>query len=216
MSETILRRRLLKRTTTVAKRALPFFSWLFQRSPGSVLPPFVPGPSDRCGIVDPRSGLYVHREVELRVDDRRLMRPPQDAIGGAVPTLSAQHYAPGMVASAGIRMRKIERRGGDLVWTEITQLSRDDLEGWTAIGASICWDLDRGVSLPDVVEVFTFPRPEVAHLDRWSRWVEADGRRPGTFAWHAGPYGPTAEVAAKPEHPFRMRFRLVLSSRRCP
>jgi len=167
-------------------------------------------------LVHVESGLYVHREIELRVDARRLESPPDDAAPGAASALSAHRFFPAGAGSASFIPSEFERRGDDLVWREVTHVSDDDLRGTTARGAQIRWEKDGAVTVPDTLEIFELPPPDVGQIDNWSPWFEAGSRREGVFGWHAEANRHAAETVSAPAYPFRMRFRLVLSKKMYP
>jgi hypothetical protein len=160
--------------------------------------------------------LYVHREVELRVNADRLKSRPGDAAPGAASELGTSHFFPGGTGSSNFIRSKYERRGKYLVWREVTQLSDYDLKGKTSLGANIRWEKDGAVTVTDALEFFPFPPPDSSQLENWSPWVEAGSRREGVFGWHAEVREHPAETVTKPAYPFQMRFRLVLSRRMYP
>lgn len=166
-------------------------------------------------LVHVESGLYVHRETELRVNAARFGTPPADAAPGAAPGLAASRFFPSGVSSAYFRPLK-EEREGYLAWVEVSHLSRDDLNGETARGVHVRWERDGAVTAYDVLEIFRFPPPDISQLNNWSTWFEASSRRKGSFGWHAEAHKHAAETPAAPAHPFQVRFRLVLSPRMYP
>ncbi|MGR9074261.1 MAG: hypothetical protein ACU833_14470 [Gammaproteobacteria bacterium] len=192
--------------------ALLSFGTLFGCSQDS----FVLEPPDHKNLVHVESGLYVHREVELRVNAARLETPPDDAAPGAVPVLVAHHFFSLGTRSASFIPSNYERRDDDLVWSEVTHVSDEDFEGNTALGASVRWEKDGAVSMTDVLEIFPFPPPETGQIDHWSPWAEASARREGVFGWHAEANKHAAETVPAPLYPFEYRFRLVLSRRMYP
>ncbi len=171
---------------------------------------------DFTNLVHVESGLYVHREIELRVDARRLESPPDDAAPGASSKLATYRFFPAGTASSSFNPSKFERRGDDLVWREVTHVSDDDLRGTTARGAQIRWEKDGAVTVSDVLEIFRLPPPDVSQIDNWSPWVDAGSCRAGEFGWHAEANQHAAETVSAPAYPFRMRFRLVLCQRMYP
>ncbi len=167
-------------------------------------------------VIHRESGLYVHREVELRVNAGRLKSPPAGAAPGAVSELDASHFFPLGTMSASFIPSKYERRGDDLVWREVIHLSDYAYKGRTSIGATVRWEKKGAVTVKDALEIFQLPPPETSQIDNWGPWVEASRRRGGIFAWHAEANKRAPEALDPPFYPFRMRFRLVLSKRMYP
>ncbi|WLE99214.1 MAG: hypothetical protein QTN59_10320 [Candidatus Electrothrix communis] len=167
-------------------------------------------------LVHRESGLYVHRQVELRVNADRLVTPPPAAAPGAVSGLEASNFTPISVGSASFNPAERERHGDFLVWREMTHISKYAAKGKTSLGATVCWKKDGAVTVKDVFEKFPFPPPDISQLDTWSPWAEAGSRRDGTFAWHAEVNRHAAENTDQPHYPFQMRFKLVLSQRVYP
>jgi len=171
---------------------------------------------DRRHLVHTESGLYVHREVELRVNAARFEFPPDDAAPGAVPELNPSHFFPLGVSSANFIRSHYEQRGDNLVWSAVIHLSNYDVKGRTSLGACVRWEKDGAVTVSDALEIFPWPPPDMSQIDTWSPWVEASNRREGTFAWHAEANTHEPETVTAPAYPFQMRFRLVLSQRMYP
>lgn len=166
-------------------------------------------------LVHVESGLYVHRETELRVNAARLETPPDAALPGAVSELSTSCFFPLGTSSTYFKPSK-ERLGDFLLWTEVSHLSKDDLRGKTSRGANVCWEKDGAVTVYDVLEIFKFPPPDTSQLNNWSPWVEASSTREGLFGWHAEANKHADETPTASVYPFQMRFRLVLSQRMYP
>lgn len=190
--------------------------WPFALLFGCKQSPFVLELPNRENLVHAESGLYVHREVELRVNAARLELPPDDAAPGAVSELAISHFFPLGTMSASFIRSKYERCGDDLVWSEVIHLSNDDFKGKTSLGASVRWEKDGAVTVSDALEIFKWPQPDISQIDNWSPWVEASSRREGIFAWHAEANKYDTEIVTAPVYPFQMRFRLVLSQRMYP
>jgi hypothetical protein len=167
-------------------------------------------------LVHRESGLYVHRQVELRVNANRLATPPPAAVPGAVSELEASNFTPISVGSASFNPAERERDGDFLVWREMTHMSKYAAKGKTSLGATVCWEKEGAVTVKDVFEKFPFPPPDISQLDTWSPWSEAGSLRDGTFAWHAEVNRHAAENTDQPSYPFQMRFKLVLSQRVYP
>jgi hypothetical protein len=167
-------------------------------------------------LMHKESGLYVHREVELRVNAARLTTPPDTVPPNAVSTLDASHFTPISVSSAWFDPTKSERRGEFLIWRETTHLPKYAVKGKMSLGATVRWEKEGAVTVKDTLEMFPFPLPEISQIDHWTPWVEAGSRREGTFAWHSEVNRHDAENPDRPEYPFQMRFRLVLSQRVYP
>jgi hypothetical protein len=183
--------------------------WIFVMLFGCKQDPFVLERGQNA-LVHVESGLYVHRETELRVNAARLETPPDDAAPGAVSELSPSRFFPLGSSSAYFKPSK-ERFGDFLVWTEVSHLSKDDLNGKTSRGVNVCWEKDGAVTVYDVLEIFQFPPPDTSQLNNWSPWVEASSTREGLFGWHAEANKHAAETPTASAYPFQMRFRLVLS-----
>lgn len=175
--------------------------------------PFTLEYPDRTNLVHTESGLYVHREVELRVNAARFDFPPDDAAPGATPELDTSHFFPLGVSGANFIRSNYEQHGDNLVWRETVHLSNYDVKGRTSLGACVRWEKDGAVTVSDALEIFPWPPPDMSQIDTWSPWVEASNRREGTFAWHAEANKHEPETVTAPAYPFQMRFRLVLSQR---
>jgi len=176
---------------------------------------FILEPPGNKNLIHVESGLYVHRETELRVNAARFETPPDDAAPGAVPKLVTSRFFSLGTSSTFFRPSK-ERHGDYLVWIEVSHLSDDDLKGKTSRGAHVSWEKDGAVTVHDVLEIFRFPPPDISQLNSWSPWVDATSRREGLFGWHAEANKHAAETPTPPVYPFQMRFRLVLSQRMYP
>ena len=111
--------------------------------------PFVLEPPDFTSVIEKKTGLYVHREVELRVNPARLKERPAGAARGAIAELDTQDYFPLGTRSSSFIPSKYERRGEHLVWTAVFHLSDDDLEGKTSLGAAIRWEKEGAVTTKD-------------------------------------------------------------------
>lgn len=177
---------------------------------------FVLEPPDFTNLIDPKSGLYVHREIELRVNAKRLESPPEDAAKGATSKLVSHSFFPLGVSSGPFIASKYEKIGNDLVWRATTHLSDNDFKGKTSLGANVSWEKIGSVTISDALEIFKFPPPKADQIDNWSPWVEAGSRRSGNFAWHAEANKHEPEKISAPHYPFQMRFKLVLSKRMYP
>jgi len=170
---------------------------------------------DRTSLIHVKSGLYVHREAELRVNPARFETPPDGAAPGAVPELVASQFFP--LGTSSTYFAPVEQESGEyLVWREVSHMSKDDLKGRTSRGAHLSWEADGATTAYDVLEIFRFPPPDISQLDHWSPWVYASSSREGSFGWHAEANRYPSETPAGPAHPFQMRFRLVLSERMYP
>jgi hypothetical protein len=197
------------------KKALFIFSLLLLL-PGWKQSPFVLEPPDYRHLVDAKTGFYVHREVELRVDAKRFGTRPENAARGAKPVLETAHFFPGGTSSSNFIRKQFEKRGSYRVWRETTHLTDDDVKGKTSLGANLSWEKPGSVSAADALELFRFPPPETGQLNNWSPWFEANSRRAGVFGWHAEVHEKAPEAVKKPRYPFQVRFRLVLSKRMYP
>ena len=173
-------------------------------------------PPDRTNLVHAKSGLYVHREAELRVNPARFETPPAGAPPGAVPELAASEFF--RLGTGSTYFAPIENEYSEdyLVWREVSHLSDDDLKGKTSRGAHVRWEKEGAVTTYDVLEIFKLPPPDISQIDQWSPWVCATSRRGGSFGWHAEANKAPSETPALPDYPFQMRFRLVLSRRMYP
>ena len=178
---------------------------------GCTQSPFILEFPENSNVIHRESGLYVHREVELRVNAARLQTPPAGTEPGAISKLNTDNFFPLGCGLSYFIPSKYERCGDDLVWKGITHLSDYDLKGKTSLGANVCWDKDGAVTVKDVLEIFEYAPPDTCQLNKWSPWVEASRRRGGVFSWHAEANKHAPEDIAKPLYPFQMRFRLVLN-----
>ena len=176
---------------------------------------FVLEPPNNSNLVHVGSGLYVHRETELRVNAARFETPPDDAAPGAMSKLDTSRFFPLGTSSTFFKPSK-KRRGGYLVWSEVSHLSDNDYKGKTSRGAHVRWEKDGAVIVYDVLEIFQFPPPDISQINNWSPWVEASSRREGLFGWHAEANKHAAETPTAPVYHFQMRFKLVLSQRMYP
>ena len=185
--------------------------WPFTLLSGCTSSPFALEPPGRANLIHVESGLYVHRETELRVNPARFETPPDDAAPGAVPELAASQFFPLGTSSAYFAPLENEQSEDYLVWREVSHLSQYDLKGRTSRGAHLRWEKDGATTAYDALELFQFPPPESSQIDQWTPWVDASSRRGGSFGWHAEANKHPPETPTAPIHPFQMRFRLVLS-----
>lgn len=205
-----------KGRTSFLRSKFAMLLWPFTVLFGCKQSPFTFEPNDRTSLVHSESGLYVHREVELRVNAARLEVLPEGVVHDARSRLDSYHFFPYGTGSTSFNPTKFERQGEELVWKEVIPISKDGLEGKIALGACVKWEKDGVASISDVLELFPFPPPDTDQIDVWSPWIEADRRREGDFGWHAEANKKAEETVGAPVHPFQMRFRLVLSRRMYP
>ena len=131
------------------------------------------------------SGLYVHRELELRVNAARFRTPPEGAAPGAVSELEASEFTPLSVSSFYFAPVTDQQDGDTLLWHGVQHISKDAAAGKTSIGVTVTWDKEGAVTVKDALEIFRLPIPEAGQLNTWTPWMEATSRREGVFAWHA-------------------------------
>ena len=162
------------------------------------------------------SGLYVHREFELRVNAARLRTPPEGAAPDAVSELEASEFTPLSVSSFYFAPVTDQQDRDTLFWRGVQHISKDAADGKTSIGVAVEWDKEGAVTVKDTLEIFRLPVPNAEQLDTWSPWMEATSRRGGVFSWHAEVNRNAAEAIPPMEYPFQLRFRLVLSKRVYP
>ena len=201
--------------TTHMKKLLRLI-WPFTLFLSSQAAPFSLEPPDRKNVIEPKSGLYVHRQIELRVNAARFETPPPNAANGATAELKTTRFFALGNASADFISSKYEKRDQDFVWTEVTHLSPDDLKGKTARGAELRWTLEGAETVSDGLEIFALPKPELEQIDTWSPWLDATSGRSGVFGWHAESNNEEPESPPAHAYPFQIRFRLVLSPRMYP
>ncbi|MCI5159592.1 MAG: hypothetical protein D3906_14420 [Candidatus Electrothrix sp. AUS1_2] len=88
-------------------------------------------------LMHKESGLYVHRELELRVNAARFRTPPEGAAPGAVSELEASEFTPLSASSFYFAPVNDQQDGDTLLWRGVQHISKYAADGKTSIGGVI-------------------------------------------------------------------------------
>ena len=155
---------------------------------------------------------WIYREIELRVDTLRPLPDPisDDQHGDK---LSLQLFKPGMVKTGGLRSGTPVREDNYWIWRGAEALDEDDLKGRAAYGAQLEWPREGEETRYDPMEFFPLEALGTTEPGVWSPWLSAATMRAGAFGWWEEAHGKPADSLPRPEHPFELRWRLVLIDR---
>jgi hypothetical protein len=160
-------------------------------------------------VQERESGLWGHRECEVRVSVRRSLPDPiSDAEYG--DRLHSSRIEPGSVGTGNLSPTKFETVDGYRIWRFQELLTENDFAGRTAFGLQVEWPVPGAPSKVEPLELFALPAPGDAPPDRWSPWQTADRMREGAFGWWEEVHGAPPEAVAAVPFPFELRCRLLL------
>ena len=152
---------------------------------------------------------WVYREFELRVDTTRpLPEPISDDEHG--DKLSLQLFKPGMAKSGGLRSGTPVMEEGYRIWRGADIADEADLAGRAAYGVNVSWPVEGEETRHDPLEIFPLPPLGETEPGVWSEWFTASSLREGAFGWWEEVHGKPLDSLPKPEHPFELRWKLVL------
>ena len=160
-------------------------------------------------VRDRESGLWVHRECEVRVSAHRTLPDPiSDAEHGDL--LHSQRFEPETVESGGLVPTDVELHDGWRVWRFRHLPSEADLRGRSALGVQVEWPRPGEPSRYDPMDLFPFPSMATMAPEAWSEWTSAASQRHGAFGWWEEVHGKPAEPVGPIAFPFELRCRLLL------
>ncbi|HXC53005.1 MAG TPA: hypothetical protein VN634_19115 [Candidatus Limnocylindrales bacterium] len=160
-------------------------------------------------VQDPGSGLWVHRECEVRVSvKRRLPDPISSPEHGDL--LHSSRFEPGSVGTGNLSPTKFVIENGYRVWRFQELLGEHDFTGKAAFGIQVEWPVKDGPSREEPLELFALPPPDSIPPDQWSTWRTADHSRLDAFGWWNEVSGAPPEAMPEIPFPFELRFRLLL------
>jgi hypothetical protein len=160
-------------------------------------------------VQERESGLWVHRECEVRVSVRRpLPDPISDSENGDL--LHSSHFEPESVGTGNLSPTKFETVDGYRIWRFQELLTEEDFAGRTAFGMQVEWPVPGGPSKEEPLELFALPAPGDTPPDHWSPWRTAESMRTGAFGWWEEVHGAPPESVPAVPFPFELRFRLLL------
>ena len=163
-------------------------------------------------VQDRQSGLWVHRECEVRVSaKRRLPNPVSSPEHGDM--LHSSRFEPGSVGTGNLSPTKFVIEDGYRVWRFQELLTENDFAGKTAFGIQVEWPVEGGPSRHEPLELFALPPPGDLPPDQWTSWRRADHARTDAFGWWEEVHQAPPEAMPAIEHPFELRFRLLLKDR---
>ena len=170
-----------------------------------------PGARLRTEYVRDRvSRRWAYREFEVRVDTTRALPEPlrHPDYGDA---LSIQLFKPGSAQTGGLRsiVPRIDDRYR--VWSGADMIGRPDVEGRVGYGVAVKWYRDGAETRYEPMEVFPLPPVGDAEPEEWSPWFSAATLRPGAFGWWAEVHGTPVDSIPKPDLPFELRWRTMLT-----
>jgi hypothetical protein len=160
-------------------------------------------------VQDRTSGLWVHRECEVRVSTKRRLPDPisPDEHGDL---LHSSRFTPQSVGTGNLVPEQFVVRDGYRVWNFRELLTEDDYAGETRFGVQVEWPVDGGPSKHEPLELFALPPPGNTPPDQWSAWRTADSTRTDAFGWWEEVHNAPPEATSEIQYPFELRFRLLL------
>jgi hypothetical protein len=170
-------------------------------------------PGSRYGfryVRDTTTGRWVHREFEIRVDQRRAL-PPLRVASEIGNSFTVQRFKPETAQSGGIFSAIPSADGAFYVWRGADVADEGDLKGTVAYGVGVSWPQEGRETRHDPMEVFQLPPLGDAVPEAWSPWATAAVLRAGAMGWWDQTVGKPVEPAPAPEYPFEFRWRLVFA-----
>jgi hypothetical protein len=160
-------------------------------------------------VQDRGSGLWVHRECEVRVSTKRKLPDPiSDAEHGDM--LHSSRFEPGAVGTGNLSPTKFVVEDGYRVWRFQELLTEDDYAGKTSFGVQVEWPVEGEPTRHEPLELFALPPPGDTPANQWSQWRTADRSRSDAFGWWEEVHEAPPEQKATIAYPFELRFRLLL------
>jgi hypothetical protein len=160
-------------------------------------------------VQDRSSGLWVHRECEVRVSTRRRLPDPlSDPEHGDM--LHSSRFEPGSTGTGNLSPTRFVVEDGYRVWRFQELLGENDFTGQASFGIQVEWPVDGGPSRHEPMELFSLPPPGDTPPDQWSSWRTADRSRSDAFGWWEEVQGAPPEATPEIPFPFELRYRLLL------
>jgi hypothetical protein len=155
------------------------------------------------------TGLWVHRECEVRVSTkRRLPDPISSPEHGDM--LHSSRFEPGAVGTGNLSPAKFVVQDGYRVWNFREILTEDDFNGETSFGIQVEWPVDGEPTRHEPLELFALPPPGDMPPNQWSAWRTADRSRTDAFGWWEEVHDAPPEATPEIPFPFELRFRFLL------
>lgn len=160
-------------------------------------------------VRDRQTGLWVHRECEVRVSAKRKLPDPisDDETGDH---LHSQRFDSESVGTGDLVPAQFELHDGWRVWRFRHLPNEDDLRGRTGLGIQVEWPKRGAPSDWEPMELFAYPTIATMAPEEWSTWSTAASQREGAFGWWAEVHGKPPEPGVPIALPFEMRCRLLL------
>jgi len=99
-----------------------------------------------------------------------------------------------------------DRKGG-----RTSQVSAPHVDGRIGYGVVVKWYRDGAETRYEPMEVFPLAPVGDAEPGEWSPWFRAATLRPGAFGWWAEVHGTPVDSIPKPDLPFELRWRTMLT-----
>lgn len=160
-------------------------------------------------VQDRSSGLWVHRECEVRVSTKRRLPDPISTTEHG-DLLHSSRFESGAVGTGNLIPGEFVVEGGYRVWRFRELLTEDDYEGKTIFGIQVEWPVEGGPSREEPLELFALPPPGETPPEQWSSWRTADRSRSDAFGWWKEVHNAPPEATPEIPYLFELRFRLLL------
>lgn len=155
------------------------------------------------------SKKWPQRQVQIRVSQHRKMpKPLDDERHGDY--LHTTDFFPEGCGSGNLVPERYSIHDGYKVWQFTNTVDADDLKGLKSFGISIDIPKSDGKMAEGPMEIFHYPPLKNIMPDNWSEWEKAGSQRHGDMAWWSEVHKLKPEKRVTLEHPFEMRWRLVL------
>src|SRR5215470_16287738 len=130
-------------------------------------------PASRYGfqyVRDQKTGRWVHREFEIRVDLARDL-PDLRTDSDVGDRFSVQLFKPATAQTGGLRSAVPVVEDGFRVWRGADVMDKYDLDGKVAYGVSVSWPQAGSETKYDPMEIFPLPPLDQTEPERWSAWT---------------------------------------------
>ncbi len=155
------------------------------------------------------SKKWLQRQVQVRVSQhRKLPHPLDDARHGDY--IHTTDFFPEGCSSGSLVPTRYSVHDGYKVWQFTNTVDADDLKGMKAFGIGVDFPEGESKIARGPMEIFYYPPLKDEHPERWSEWIKAGSQRHGVMAWWSEVHKQKPEAHMRIEHPFELRWRMVL------
>lgn len=155
------------------------------------------------------SKKWLQRQVQIRVSQHRKMpRPLDDSRHGEY--IHSTDFFPGGCGSGKLVPERYSVHEGHKVWQFTNTVDADDIKGLKALGITIDSVKGDGTVSEGPMEIFYYPPLKSVQPGQWTEWEKAGSQKHGDMVWWSEVHKMKPEEHVHVEHPFEMRWRLVL------